>query len=238
MFFLLVSLFSILSDISFSFNDSSSALFFLYTGICQEALNACIVSLHKAGEQIRQKNPGGFDNHLFLIKHLLILREQLGPLNIDGVLRETTVALPDVGRRLVAAAKGLVEHRSSILALSSNNALLRFLFESTPEVVERSIDSRQELDIELRRACDEFITFCVKSIAEKAQDVVDKASKLEDQNSIKKQSWGSPQALGEVANEFYRNLKTIYPKIRESLTLYIANPDTERLLQRPIRVSY
>ena len=49
----------------------------------------CITSLVAASQQIKQRRASSVDGELFLIKHLLILREQIVPFNVDFSVKET-----------------------------------------------------------------------------------------------------------------------------------------------------
>lgn len=74
----------------------------VFEGISQEAVSACLNTLTAASVQIEARK-GPVDSCLFLIRHLLTLREQLSPFNADlrisekqlsfGRLRGTTAAL-------------------------------------------------------------------------------------------------------------------------------------------------
>ncbi|KAH9512324.1 Golgi transport complex subunit 3 [Bulinus truncatus] len=60
-----------------------------FQGLSQEALQACINSLRNAKDGIIKRKQSTLDGELFLIKHLLILREQIAPFQADFSIRET-----------------------------------------------------------------------------------------------------------------------------------------------------
>ncbi|KAL4220407.1 Golgi transport complex subunit 3 [Mactra antiquata] len=61
-----------------------------FQGLSQEALQSCIESLIDAKDGItKRKTP--LDGQLFMIKHLLILREQIAPFQADFSIRETSL---------------------------------------------------------------------------------------------------------------------------------------------------
>ncbi|XP_016367112.1 conserved oligomeric Golgi complex subunit 3-like [Sinocyclocheilus rhinocerous] len=64
----------------------------VFQGLSQEALSACIQSLLKASDII-QKNKNQIDGQLFLIKHLLIMREQIAPFHADFAIKEISLDL-------------------------------------------------------------------------------------------------------------------------------------------------
>ncbi|KAM6418894.1 conserved oligomeric Golgi complex subunit 3 isoform 2-T2 [Pluvialis apricaria] len=64
----------------------------VFQGLSQEALSACIHSLLGAADSI-SKNKTQVDGQLFLIKHLLILREQIAPFHTDFTIKEISLDL-------------------------------------------------------------------------------------------------------------------------------------------------
>ncbi|XP_072266110.1 conserved oligomeric Golgi complex subunit 3 isoform X1 [Pyxicephalus adspersus] len=64
----------------------------VFQGLSQEALSACIQSLLGASDAIT-KNKTQVDGQLFLIKHLLILREQIAPFHTEFTIKEISLDL-------------------------------------------------------------------------------------------------------------------------------------------------
>ena len=62
----------------------------IFQGLAQDALTNCINSLIGASEKIASQKTR-IDGQLFLVKHLLILREQIAPFHTDFSIRETKV---------------------------------------------------------------------------------------------------------------------------------------------------
>ena len=65
------------------------------------------------------------NGHLFLIKHLLILREQIAPFDVDFAVKEMSLDFS----KMKTAAYGLWSHSNRLFALSSSNAILEFLLD-------------------------------------------------------------------------------------------------------------
>jgi hypothetical protein len=63
------------------------------------------------------------------------------------------------------AAFGLLHKRKRLFSLGTNNALLEFLLEGTPTVREQLVDSRKEVDKQLKASCEAFIQHTTKSLA-------------------------------------------------------------------------
>lgn len=124
-----------------------------FQGLAQEALLICIKTIQNAAELIsKRKNP--IDGQLFQIKHLLIIREQIAPFQVDFTTKEMALDFSSVQK----AAIELIHHRKNIFTFGSNNALLEFLLEGTPKVKEYLVDSRKEIDKQLKHSCESFIS--------------------------------------------------------------------------------
>lgn len=124
----------------------------IFQGLSQEALSHCIVSVSSAGQQIAGKK-AAIDGELFEIKHLLILREQIAPFRVDFTVKETSLDFSKVK----TAAFELIQHRRRLLTMGSSNALLEFLLDGTPQVKEQLLDSRKDVDRQLKHVCEVFI---------------------------------------------------------------------------------
>ena len=53
---------------------------------------------------------------------------------------------------------------------------------------------------------------------------------------LRTQPFATPEKVHDVAMETYRNIKTRLPGVQRSMSLYLANRDTEAILFRPIKV--
>ena len=95
-----------------------------FQGLAQEAVAGCLESLDSASQTIT-KNQTSTDGFLFLLKHLLIVREQITPFRIECTFREVAIDF----NRVKSAAIDLIQKRENIFSLTSNNSLLKFLFE-------------------------------------------------------------------------------------------------------------
>ena len=62
---------------------------------------------------------------MFFIKHLLILREQIAPFDVDFAVKEVALDFS----KMKTAAFGLLSKGTRLLSLSTNNAILEFLLE-------------------------------------------------------------------------------------------------------------
>lgn len=84
----------------------------------------CIQSLMAATDRIR-KEKSWLDGQMFLLKHLLILREQTAPFRMNQPVGELALNFG----KIKDAAMNLFNHRNLLFSFSSNNALLEFLLQ-------------------------------------------------------------------------------------------------------------
>ncbi|KAK2188450.1 hypothetical protein NP493_132g06036 [Ridgeia piscesae] len=209
-----------------------------FQGLSQETLSMCVHSLVKASDLIVKKK-SLLDSQLFLIKHLLILREQIAPFQVNFVIKETGVDFSKVRD----AAKGLYAARSKLFALSTNNAVLQFLLEGTPQPLETYVDSKKEVDQQLKTTCEDFIHHTSEELVGPLKAFITKADVIVKMNnedggrqvSLRLQPFASPEKVHDVVMETYRRLKKRKLEVQRSMTLYLANRDTEYILFKPIK---
>ena len=89
----------------------------VFEGLAQDAVNACTASLFSASATIR-KNASDYDGDLFLVKHLLILRERFPPF-VNCLRGEASRLYDDCGR-----ARPLCIAAAASLRFDSTNALV------------------------------------------------------------------------------------------------------------------
>ncbi len=213
----------------------------IFQGLSQEALTYCIHSVSTAAQSI-SANRTSVDGELFEIKHLLILREQIAPFRVDFTVKETSLDFSKVK----TAAFELLHKRKQLFALGSNNAILEFLLDGTPQVKEQLLDSRKDVDRQLKHVCEIFIKDVTKQLVNPILGFIDQAQNLlkgpgtQGQTGmlLRQQPWAAPQQISSLIQESKRNIKKKLAVFQRSMQLYLANKDTEFILFRPIRVSF
>ncbi|ELU14157.1 hypothetical protein CAPTEDRAFT_176475 [Capitella teleta] len=211
-----------------------------FQGLSQEVLSMCIHSLVSASDSIKKKK-SAIDGDLFLIKHLLILREQIAPFHVDFAVRETSLDFS----KIKDAARDLLQSRSRLFAMNSQNSLLQFVLDGTPQVTETFHDSKKDVDHQLKATCEEFIKHVVHLLVGPLQDFLNKAdvilriSRVDGDDgpavSLRLQPFASPEQLHSVVAQTYRGLKQHKGLVQKSMALYLANKDTEYILFKPIK---
>lgn len=213
----------------------------IFQGLSQEALSYCIQSLATASLAIAT-NKTSIDGKLFEIKHLLILREQIAPFRVDFTMKETSLDFSKVK----TAAYELLQKRKQMFALGTNNALLEFLLEGAPQVREQLLDSRKDVDRQLKIACENYIKDVTKQLVGPILTFIESAQSMlkpvvqQPGNAgmvLRQTPWAAPQKISSLIQESQRNIKSKLAAVQRAMQLYLSNKDTEFILFRPIRVS-
>lgn len=207
----------------------------IFQGLSQEALTYCIQSLVAASSAI-STNKTSVDGKLFEIKHLLILREQIAPFRVDFTMKETSLDFSKVK----TAAYELLQKRKQLFALGTNNALLEFLLDGAPQVREHLLDSRKDVDRQLKMTCEVFIKDVTKQLVGPIIGFIDSSQNLLKQTNekgllLRQTPWAAPQQISSLIQESQRNIKNKLAGIQRAMQLYLSNKDTEFILFRPIR---
>ncbi|XP_054643703.1 conserved oligomeric Golgi complex subunit 3 isoform X3 [Dunckerocampus dactyliophorus] len=211
----------------------------VFQGLSQEALSACIQSLLRASDSIL-KNKTQIDGQLFLIKHLLIMREQIAPFHTDFAIKEISLDL----KKTRDAAFKILNPKAvpKFFRLNSHNAILEFLLEGTPEIKEHYIDSKKDVDRHLKFSCEQFIQQQTQIFTRNLEEFLTKVAALKTMAieggpayTLSQQPWAQPAKINDLVMATYRVMKNKLPSTLQSMTLYLANRDTEFILFKPVR---
>ncbi|CAG05904.1 unnamed protein product, partial [Tetraodon nigroviridis] len=211
----------------------------VFQGLSQEALSACIQSLLKASDIIL-KNKTQIDGQLFLIKHLLIMREQIAPFHTDFAIKEISLDL----KKTRDAAFKILNPKAvpKFFRLNSHNAILEFLLEGTPEIKEHYIDSKKDVDRHLKFSCEQFIQQQTQIFVGNLEEFLTRVAALKTMAieggptyRLSQQPWAQPAKINDLVTATYRVMKSKLPSTLQSMSLYLANRDTEFILFKPVR---
>ncbi|KHJ43497.1 Sec34-like family protein [Trichuris suis] len=205
-----------------------------FQGVAYEAVNMCVKSLMEAQRRI-EASKGSTNANLFLIKHLLILRAQIAP-RMCEVFSEPSV---DFGK-IKDSAVGLLQRKAQWFALSSNNAFLQFMLQMPTQTAQHIIDSRRELDITVKTACQNFIAQTVKVFVGELAIFLEQAKQVqqgtETEKPLKTYPFAEPKVLNDLVLRAYQNLKIRIPEFRHLMSLYLSNEETENILFAPVKM--
>ncbi|PIK55765.1 putative conserved oligomeric Golgi complex subunit 3 [Apostichopus japonicus] len=212
----------------------------IFQGLSQEILQCCIQSLLLASDSIVKKK-SEVDGELFLIKHLLILREQIAPFQVEFAIKETSLDFSSTRN----AAMDFFNKKGRLFSLGSNNSVLEFLLEGAPLVTEYYVDSKKDVDNQLKKTCEGFIRHCTHVMTLELTTFLTKAEVVKNigqegegpKVSLRSQPFANPEKLRDIVGITNKQIKSLVSVIFEKMSLYLANKDTEYILFRPVKTN-
>lgn len=130
----------------------------VFEDFARRSIEACIVSLRHGADHVKRRHTM-IHGDLFLVRHLLLLREQLVPFEIRLQSIEKQLDFSNTGQ---AFTELVVQSTRSLFRWDTNNGFLLFAQQGLPQMQELHTDAKKELDQALRRACLAFKVSAVK----------------------------------------------------------------------------
>ncbi|WOK92079.1 conserved oligomeric Golgi complex subunit 3 [Canna indica] len=216
----------------------------VFTGLAQEAVEFCSISIQNASKSI-SKRSSTMDGQLFLIKHLLFLREQIAPFDIEFSVTHKELDFSHLLEHLRRILRG----QSSLFDWSMPTSLARTF---SPRVLESQIDAKKELEKSLKATCEEFIMATTKLVVDPMLSFVAKVTavkvalssgnqgqKLDSVLSkpLKNQAFAAPDKVAELVQKVATAIQKDLPKVMTKMKLYLQNPSTRMILFKPIETN-
>lgn len=215
----------------------------VFTGLAQEAVEVCSLSIQKASKLISQRS-SPMDGQLFLIKHLLILREQIAPFDIEFSVTHKELDFS----HLLDHLRRLLRGQASLFDWSRSSSLARTF---SPRVLESQVDAKKELEKILKTTCEEFIMSVTKLIVDPLLSFVAKVTavkvavssgtnqKLETvmAKPLKEQAFATPEKVSELVQKVSSMIQQELPSVIKKMKLYLLNPSTRTILFKPIKTN-
>lgn len=197
----------------------------VFEGLAAEAIEQCLNNLISAKEIINERK-GFDDSHLFLIKHLLALKEQIAP--FESSFTETQVNL-DFSTMKAELRRVLT---GGITQLFTPTAF-------APQISTSTVDSLQKVARALTSAVESFVVNTTKTlIGDLVSFLVQVSSfeKVNEEAQLKSQAWAAPESFERVARDTVATLSEKVPRIVAELLVYIP-PAQVGIIFNPIRDS-
>ncbi|XP_022754751.1 conserved oligomeric Golgi complex subunit 3-like isoform X2 [Durio zibethinus] len=216
----------------------------VFTGLAQEVVEVCSVSIQKASKLIAKRSTP-MDGQLFLIKHLLILREQIAPFDIEFSVTHKELDFSHLLEHLRRILRG----QASLFDWSRSTSLARTL---SPRVLESQVDAKKELEKSLKAACEEFIMAVTKQVVDPMLSFVTKVTAVKvalsssTQNQkrdsvmakpLKEQAFATPEKVAELVQKVHSAIQQELPLVIAKMKLYLQNPSTRTILFKPIKTN-
>ncbi|KAL0701644.1 hypothetical protein Bca4012_057766 [Brassica carinata] len=209
-----------------------------------EAVEVCSLSIQKASKLVIKRSTT-MDGQLFLIKHLLILREQIAPFDIEFSVTHKELDFSHLLEHLRRILRG----QASLFDWSRSTSLARTL---SPRVLESQIDAKKELEKCLKTTCEEFIMSVTKLVVDPMLSFVTKVTAIKvslstgTQNQkvdsvmskpLKEQAFATPDKVAELVQKVYAAIQQELLPILAKMKLYLQNPSTRTILFKPIKTN-
>lgn len=216
----------------------------VFTGLAQEAVEVCSESIQKASKLIAKRSTP-MDGQLFLIKHLLILREQIAPFDIEFSVTHKELDFSHLLEHLRRILRG----QASLFDWSRSTSLARTL---SPRVLESQIDAKKELEKSLKATCEEFIMAVTKLVVDPMLSFVAKVTAVKvalssgNQNQnvdslmakpLKDQAFATPDKMAELVHKVNAAIQQELPPVMAKMKLYLQNPSTRTILFKPVKTN-
>ncbi|KAH7837450.1 hypothetical protein Vadar_014026 [Vaccinium darrowii] len=214
----------------------------VFTGLAQEAVEVCSMSIQKASKLIAKRS-SPMDGQLFLIKHLLILREQIAPFDIEFSVTHKELDFS----HLLDHLRRILRGQASLFDWSRSTSLARTL---SPRVLESQIDAKKELEKSLKVTCEEFIMSVTKLVVDPMLSFVTKVTavkvalssgspsqKIESvmAKPLKDQAFATPDKVAELVQKVSVTIQQELPRVMAKMKLYLQNQSTRTILFKPIK---
>ncbi|KAL1752519.1 Sec34-like family-domain-containing protein [Schizophyllum commune] len=202
----------------------------IFEDIAQEAIGLCRQTLVSAAEMIKKRSPPTtlLDGQLFLVRHLLILKEIVHNLSLTN--KET-----DPNDNLT----GVTETFTSMLNKTSLLLPDRFLSTLGVARAEDIKETKYGIDHDLRRACEDVIALCADPVCDPLRRWVDrvyefnaarKAQAQPDAPALAAQEWATQPAAEAIDAAFRAACERDLRSASARLRLYLEDDRTVRVL--------
>ncbi|PRQ47109.1 putative oligomeric Golgi complex, subunit 3 protein [Rosa chinensis] len=215
----------------------------VFTGLAQEVVEVCSISIQKASKLIAKRS-SPMDGQLFLIKHLLILREKIAPFDIEFSVTHKELDFSHLLEHLRRILRG----QASLFDWSRTTSLARTL---SPRVLESQIDAKKELEKSLKATCEEFIMSVTKLVVDPMLSFVTKVTAVKvamsgSQNQkvelvmakpLKDQAFATLDKVAELVQKVTTAIHQELPMVTRKMKLYLQNSSTRTILFKPIQTN-
>jgi hypothetical protein len=210
----------------------------IFSGLAQEAVAACTHSIQAASAQIA-KRASPLDAQLFTVRHLLFLREQIAPFDVEFSSSDIDLDFSHMRDHMARILSG----RSSLFSMSASNAVVRMLGTGGPRVLHYKVDSKKELEKQLKGVCEQVIMALTKVAVEPLLGFITKVTAVRvaatahpaAAKPIREQAFASPAKLAEMVSRVNEGMTGPLAAAASRMRLYLPNPGTYAILFKPVK---
>jgi conserved oligomeric Golgi complex subunit 3 len=198
----------------------------VFEDMALQSVRSCTKCLKDGAEYIKSHQTE-MDADLFLVKHFLILREQLSPFDIELRSVERQLDFSDAGK---AVARFLANRNRRVFSVSTENALVTLLREGV-SVQEASVDSKRDLEDALRSSCNDFIEHTAHLVA---HDLLDTAESYKIRDGSSTSNLTSSESIILMLKATSESLEGKLTDVKTQMSLYLDNIATQSILLKPV----
>ncbi|GMF26623.1 unnamed protein product [Phytophthora fragariaefolia] len=208
----------------------------IFEELAQDAIQICTASLKMASADI-MATQGGLHGSLFLVKHLLTLREQITPFEIQ--FAQTSKALDFTSS--ADAMNELLADASTIFRFSGSNGIVGLFTRGIPQIQETTADVKKDLEQELKKSCTAFIEIVLQQLAQPLLSLMKQIAHVQQTQKataldFRQCSFVAPADVNNVLASVSNQLREVLPEILLTIHLYLRNASTETILFKPVQV--
>ncbi|KAE9350252.1 hypothetical protein PF008_g6534 [Phytophthora fragariae] len=207
----------------------------IFEELAQDAIQICTASLKMASADITATQ-GGLHGSLFLVKHLLTLREQITPFEIQ--FAQTSKALDFTSS--ADAMNELLVDASTLFRFSGPNGIVGLFTRGIPHIQETTADVKKDLEQELKRSCTAFIEIVLQQLAQPLLALMKQIAHVQQTQKataldFRQCAFTAPTEVSNVLASVSHQLRETLPNILQTIHLYLRNASTETILFKPLQ---
>ncbi|MBW0475108.1 hypothetical protein O181_014823 [Austropuccinia psidii MF-1] len=209
-------------------------------GICSQSIVSAAALINPVSNQSSSSSTStnAVDHQLFIIRHLLILKEMIRTLDILQVDRAVDLGpITDVLKDLLnPSTTGLLLFRPTDLIQRLSNRAIR-------DFSQKTIDSKSELDKRLKLTCQEFIAQTARAIGAntiesfmmRCQDFLNLVGGSITNRDLPSQEWATKEIVKEVEKNYSNQLQVGLRAILNKMILYLEDEKTVNVIFPPLK---
>ena len=229
----------------------------VFEDFARRAVNQCVTSLRLGSEGV-SRNRTALHGDLFLIRHLLILREQLLPFDIRLQCSERKLNFQTTGQALShfagTARQALGFNRHAFQ--QGISGMWNLAKEGLPTLQEDQLDAKKELDVILKESCNNLKHSAVRMLLGALDGFLAKVGAFageipivhdnaegtelpllssEATATLSKQAFMRASRIMDVLNDTQQAVVQNIPDLRSTMKLYVENSVARTILLKPVQ---
>jgi len=210
----------------------------IFEDFAGEAVTLCRQSLSTAAAQVGARSPESkIDGQLFLIRHLLLLKEMVRSVDLVQVERAADFS---------TVADALVNLLRNTSVLFNPNALFELAAKGMPSFAETMTDAKTDLDRALKRTCEDLIRDAARELVRPVRAFLDRCTAFLSASpaggvetgpagkDLPGQTWASSEAVGRLHAEFTGEVAGKAGAVVAKLRAYLDQEKTVAVLVPPL----